>query len=83
MMARKVDDDGAARRSRLPAAERRETILRAAAEVFAESGYRAAKVSDVAATADGPIGFSLTTPEGGVIAKFRIDPHTGHIDRVG
>ncbi|HXS63563.1 MAG TPA: helix-turn-helix domain-containing protein [Streptosporangiaceae bacterium] len=35
-------------RTRLPAAERRETILRAAAEVFAESGYRAAKVSDVA-----------------------------------
>jgi AcrR family transcriptional regulator len=36
------------RRSRLPAAERRQTILRAAAEVFAESGYRAAKVSEVA-----------------------------------
>ena len=36
-------------RRRLPAAERRETILRAAAEVFAEAGYRAAKVSDVAA----------------------------------
>jgi AcrR family transcriptional regulator len=37
------------RRARLSAAERRETILRAAAEVFAESGYRSAKVSDVAA----------------------------------
>jgi AcrR family transcriptional regulator len=37
------------RRRRLPAAERRETILRAASAVFAESGYRAAKVSDVAA----------------------------------
>jgi AcrR family transcriptional regulator len=37
------------RRSRLTAARRRETILRAAAEVFAEAGYRAAKVSDVAA----------------------------------
>ena len=36
------------RRTRLPAAERRETILRAAAEVFAEAGYRAAKVSEVA-----------------------------------
>jgi AcrR family transcriptional regulator len=35
-------------RIRLPAAERRETILRAATEVFAEVGYRAAKVSDVA-----------------------------------
>jgi AcrR family transcriptional regulator len=37
------------RRRRLPAAERRETILRAAAEVFATAGYRAAKVSDIAA----------------------------------
>jgi AcrR family transcriptional regulator len=36
------------RRTRLPAAERRETIVRAATEVFALAGYRAAKVSDVA-----------------------------------
>ena len=36
------------RRTRLSAAERRETILDAAAGVFAEAGYRAAKVSDVA-----------------------------------
>jgi AcrR family transcriptional regulator len=36
-------------RIRLPAADRRETILRAATEVFAQAGYRAAKVSDVAA----------------------------------
>jgi AcrR family transcriptional regulator len=42
-------DGGAPRRTRLSAAERRETILRAAAGVFAEAGYRAAKVSDVAA----------------------------------
>jgi AcrR family transcriptional regulator len=43
------DGDGRApRRTRLSAAERRETILDAAAEVFAEAGYRAAKVSDVA-----------------------------------
>jgi AcrR family transcriptional regulator len=35
-------------RTRLPAAERRETILRAATQVFAEAGYRAAKVSEVA-----------------------------------
>ena len=41
-------DGRAPRRTRLPAAERRETILRAAAEVFAAAGYRAAKVSDVA-----------------------------------
>jgi AcrR family transcriptional regulator len=39
----------ALKRTRLPAAERRETILRAAAEVFARDGYRAGKVSDVAA----------------------------------
>lgn len=38
-----------ARRTRLPSAERRETILRAAAEVFAETGYRAGKVSEIAA----------------------------------
>jgi AcrR family transcriptional regulator len=41
-------DGTAPRRRRLPAAERRETILRFATEVFAEAGYRAAKVSDVA-----------------------------------
>lgn len=53
-MAGTVDKDGEAngkapRRTRLSAAERRETILRAAAEVFAQAGYRAGKVSDVAA----------------------------------
>jgi AcrR family transcriptional regulator len=47
-MGRHADDTAPSRR-RLPAAERRETILRAAAEVFAQAGYRAAKVSDVAA----------------------------------
>ncbi len=41
------------------------------------------KVTNVAATADGPIGFSLTTPEGSVVAKFTMDPHTGRIHRVG
>jgi AcrR family transcriptional regulator len=48
-MDRSGDDGTAPRRRRLPAAERRETILRGAAEVFAQAGYRAAKVSDVAA----------------------------------
>jgi AcrR family transcriptional regulator len=42
-------DGNPSRRTRLSAAERRETILRAATEVFAETGYRAGKVSDVAA----------------------------------
>src|SRR5215467_3430997 len=41
--------DMATSRIRLAAAERRETILRAAAEVFGQAGYRAGKVSDVAA----------------------------------
>jgi hypothetical protein len=41
------------------------------------------KVSNVAATADGPIGFSLTTPDGSVVAKFTMDSHTGRIQRVG
>lgn len=36
-------------RTRLPAAERRETILRAATEAFAQAGYRAVRVADVAA----------------------------------
>jgi AcrR family transcriptional regulator len=42
-------DGRAPKRARLRAPERRETILRAAAEVFGQAGYRAAKVSDVAA----------------------------------
>jgi AcrR family transcriptional regulator len=42
-------DGTAPRRRRLPAAERREMILDAAAGIFARAGYRATKVSDVAA----------------------------------
>ncbi len=38
-----------ARRTRLNAAQRRESILAAAVEVFSAAGYRAAKMSDVAA----------------------------------
>ena len=44
-----ASDAGRARRTRLTAEQRRETILAAATEVFAASGYRAGKVSDVAA----------------------------------
>jgi hypothetical protein len=47
------------------------------------NGNHTWKVTNVAPTADGPIGFSLTTPEGSVIAKFTMDPHTGRISRVG
>jgi AcrR family transcriptional regulator len=49
MTTGKAGDGATPRQARLRAAERRETILRAAAAVFAESGYRAAKVADVAA----------------------------------
>nr|WP_294521463.1 hypothetical protein [uncultured Rhodopila sp.] len=47
------------------------------------NGNHTWKVTDVAATSDGPIGFSLSTPEGSVVAKFTLDPHTGKLDRVG
>jgi hypothetical protein len=47
------------------------------------NGNHTWKVTDVAPTADGPVGFSLTTPEGSVVAKFTMDPHTGRIARVG
>src|SRR4051794_41498758 len=40
---------GPPRRTRLNAAQRRESILAAAVEVFSAAGYRAGKVSDVAA----------------------------------
>jgi hypothetical protein len=47
------------------------------------NGNHTWKVSGVTAAAGGPIGFSLTTPEGSVVAKFTMDPHTGRIQRVG
>ena len=47
------------------------------------NGNHSWKVTGVAATADGPIGFNLTTPEGSVVAKFTMDPHSGRIQRIG
>lgn len=44
-----VDKTEPARRTRMAAGQRRASILTAATEVFAEAGYRAGKVSDVAA----------------------------------
>jgi AcrR family transcriptional regulator len=44
-----VDNTAPARRTRLTAEQRRESILKAATEVFAATGYRAGKVSYVAA----------------------------------
>lgn len=46
---RSVGKTAPARRTRLTAGQRRESILEAATEVFAAAGYRAGKVSDVAA----------------------------------
>lgn len=47
------------------------------------NGNHTWKVANVAATQDGAIAFSLTTQEGSVIAQFTMDPHSGHIRRVG
>lgn len=44
-----MEGTGPPRRTRLNAAQRRESILAAAVEVFSAAGYRAGKVSDVAA----------------------------------
>jgi AcrR family transcriptional regulator len=44
-----VDERGPVKRVRLSADQRRESILKAAVEVFTATGYRAGKVSDVAA----------------------------------
>jgi len=41
------------------------------------------KVANVAATPDGAIGFEYATPEGSVIARFTMDPHSGRVTRVG
>jgi AcrR family transcriptional regulator len=46
---RSVGETAPARRTRLTAGQRRESILDAATEVFAAAGYRTAKVSDMAA----------------------------------
>ncbi|HQT78849.1 MAG TPA: hypothetical protein PLD10_17490 [Rhodopila sp.] len=46
------------------------------------NGNHSWKVTDVAPAADGAIGFSLATAQGSVVAKFTMDPHTGHITRV-
>lgn len=47
------------------------------------NGNHTWKVIDTAPTSSGLIGFSLATPDGSVIAKFTMDPHTAHLTRVG
>ncbi|HEX2940124.1 MAG TPA: hypothetical protein VHO91_03690 [Rhodopila sp.] len=46
------------------------------------NGNHSWKVTDVTPAADGAIGFSLATGQGSIVAKFTMDPHTGHITRV-
>jgi hypothetical protein len=46
-------------------------------------GNHSWKVVDVATTADGPIAFALATPEGSVVARFTMDPHSGRVTRLG
>jgi len=41
------------------------------------------KVTGVTPEADGAIAFSLSSPEGSVIASFTMDPHTGQVTRTG
>ena len=45
-------------------------------------GNHSWKVTDVAPTQDGAIGFAFATQQGGVIAHFTMDPHTGRVARV-
>jgi hypothetical protein len=47
------------------------------------NGNHSWKVTEVAATSDGAIGFALTTAEGSVIARFTMDPHSGRVTRNG
>jgi hypothetical protein len=46
-------------------------------------GNRDWKVTQVAASPDGKIGFDFATSDGGVIARFTMDSRTGRIARVG
>ena len=47
------------------------------------NGNHSWKVTEVAAAPDGTIGFALATPEGSVIARFTMDPHTARVTRAG
>ena len=45
-------------------------------------GNHSWKVVDVAPTQDGKIGFAYATAQGGAIAHFTMDPHTGRVARI-
>ena len=46
------------------------------------NGNHTWKITDVAATSGGPVGFSVTTAEGAIVAKFTMDPHTARVQRL-
>jgi len=47
------------------------------------NGNHSWKVTEVAAAPDGAIGFALATPDGSIIARFTMDPHTARVTRAG
>lgn len=47
------------------------------------NGNHTWKVTGVAAASDGQIVFNIATAEGSTIAKFSMDPHNGHVKRLG
>lgn len=46
-------------------------------------GNHSWKIVDVTATPEGPVSFAVATPEGSVIARFTMDPHTAKVTRRG
>ena len=46
-------------------------------------GNHSWKVVDVAPASDGRSGSRIATPEGSVIARFTMDPHSGRVTRTG
>lgn len=47
------------------------------------NGNHSWKVANAATNSDGLVAFDLTVPDGSVIAKFTMDPHTAKLVRVG
>lgn len=51
--------------------------------VLLRHGYHDWKVTDLATGADGAITFAYATADGSVIARFSVDPQSGHFSRIG
>jgi hypothetical protein len=46
-------------------------------------GNHSWKVTNVSQNSDGSVGFAFATSDGGVIARFTMDSHTGRVERTG